>query len=295
VSVRRGWTAAALLLAGCAAPLWLPADGDSRAQTAAIVARAREAEVIYLGEEHDNPHHHVHQRQVLEAMLAAGARPALAFEMLDVGQQGAVERAVSERLPSPMVADRLHWKARGWPDFEMYWPLFDLAERYGLDVVAADLDPAVARRIAREGLAAAGAARADLASLLPPDAAREAAIARTIRDAHCNLLPESRLPFMVESWHARNVTMARRIAQALERHRQVVVIVGGGHQEPGGLPAQLEALRPGARQLVVEMAEESAAGDSGAVSARADIVWLTPAVERPDPCGPLRTPAHPRK
>ncbi len=287
--------AAALLLAGCAGPLSLPADGDSVAQAGAVAARAREAEVIYLGEEHDNPHHHIHQRQILEAMLASGARPALAFEMLDMGQQGTMDRAVSERLGPQTLADRLHWKARGWPDFEMYWPLFDLAERYGLDVVAVDLDPAVARRIAREGLATAGTTRSSLASLLPTDAEREAKIARTIRDAHCNLLPESQLPSMVEAWHARNVTMARRIAQALERHRQVVVIVGDGHQEPGGLPAQLDALRPGTRQLVVEMAEESAAGDSGGLSARADIVWLTPAVERPDPCAPLRTPAHPRK
>jgi uncharacterized iron-regulated protein len=228
-------------------------------------------------------------------MLAAGARPALAFEMLDMGQQGTVDRAVSERLGPQTLADRLNWKARGWPDFEMYWPLFELAERYGLDVVAADLDPAVARRIAREGLAVAGAERAGLASLLLPDAGREAKIARTIRDAHCNLLPESQLPAMVEAWHARNVTMARRISQALERHRQVVVIVGSGHQGPGGLPAQLEALRPGTRQLVVEMAEEPAGGDSSGLSAPADIVWLTPAVERPDPCAPLRPPAQPRR
>jgi len=295
VSVRRGSIAAALLLAGCAGSLSLPADGDSAAQAGAVATRAREAEVIYLGEQHDNPHHHLHQRQILEAMLAAGARPALAFEMLDMGQQGTVDRAVSERLAPQTLADRLHWKARGWPDFEMYWPLFDLAERYGLDVVAADLDPAVARRIAREGLASTGATRSDLASLLLPDAWREAAIARTIRDAHCNLLPESQLPSMLEAWHARNVTMARRITQALERHRQVVVIVGGGHQGPGGLPAQLEALRPGTRQLVVEMAEGTAAGDSDSISARADIVWLTPAVERPDPCAPLRRPAQPRR
>jgi uncharacterized iron-regulated protein len=287
--------AAALLLAGCAGPLSLPADGDSAAQAGAVASRTREAEVIYLGEQHDNPHHHLHQRQILEAMLAAGARPALAFEMLDMGQQGTVDRAVSERLGPQALADRLHWTARGWPDFEMYWPLFDLAERYGLDVVAADLDPAVARRIAREGLATAGAIRSSLASLLLPDASREAAIARTIRDAHCNLLPESQLPSMVEAWHARNVTMARRISQALERHRQVVVIVGDGHQEPGGLPSQVEALRPGTRQLVVEMVEGSGARDSGGLSARADIVWLTPAVERPDPCAPLRHPAQPRR
>jgi len=292
--------AAALLLAGCAAAglesdgfTLFPRDGDERANAREIAGRARTAEVIYLGEEHDNPHHHIHQRQILEAMLAAGARPALAFEMLDMGQQGTVDQSLAEGLGQIELGARLGWRARGWPDFEMYWPLFDLAERYGLDVVAADLDPVVARRIAREGLAGAG--RADLASLLPPDAEREARIARTIRDAHCNLLPESQLPSMVEAWHARNVTMARRIVQALERHRQVVVIVGSGHQGPGGLPSQLEALRPGSRHLVVEIVEEPLTEASRHVSLLAHFVWVTPAVERPDPCAPLRPPAQPRR
>lgn len=287
--------ATALLLAGCAGPLRLGVDGDPIAQARAVAARARAARVIYLGEQHDNPHHHLHQRQILEAMLAAGARPAVAFEMLDMGQQATVDRALAEGLAPEGLAERLGWKARGWPDFRMYWPLFDLAARHGLAVVAADLDPAVARRIAREGLAVAGAERAELGSVLPPDAEREAQIARSIREGHCGLLPESRLPFMVEAWHARNVTMARRIALALERHRQVVVIVGSGHQEPGGLPAQLEALRPGTRQLVVEMVGESAAGESGRLGLLADIVWLTPAVQRPDPCAPLRRTAQPRR
>lgn len=95
---------------------------------------------------------------------------------------------------------------------------------------------------------------------------------------------------MVESWHARNVTIARRLVVALGRATPVVVIIGRGHQEPGGVPAQLAVLRPGTRQLVVEL-REVAPGEVAEAAARgatADVVWLTPAVERPDPCLPLR-------
>jgi uncharacterized iron-regulated protein len=291
VSRRRlaGRLASALVAAGCAGPLVLGAGGDDAAKARAIAERALGAEVVYLGEKHDNPHHHVHQRRILEAMLATGARPALAFEMLDAGQQAAVDGALAAGLAQESFSERLGWKARGWPDFAMYWPLFELAAGYGLAVVAVDLDPAVARRIAREGLAAAGAEGAGLGSRLGPDAERESRIAETIKEGHCGLLPESRLPFMVEAWHARNVAMARRIARALERQRQVVVIVGSGHQEAGGLTSQLEALRPGTRQFVVEMVEDRPASPSPT----ADIAWLTPAVARPDPCAPLRRPAQP--
>jgi uncharacterized iron-regulated protein len=96
---------------------------------------------------------------------------------------------------------------------------------------------------------------------------------------------------MVEAWHARNVAMARRLAQALEAPRgaPVVVIIGRGHLEPGGVPDQLARLRPGTRQLLVDMREVGDAGP-GAVEGEgaSALVWVTPAAERPDYCERLR-------
>src|SRR5262249_1371762 len=233
------------------APITVPLSADATAVARRIAARARDVDVIYLGEQHDNPVHHHHQREVLEAIVGGGLRPVVAFGRVEETQQAEVRRALAEPPSEAELERRLRWRARGWPDFDMYWPLFDLAARSGLDVVALDLDPAETRRISREGLGALGARGTALASVLPADPEREAAIARAIRDGHCGLLPETRLPPMVEAWHARNVTMARRLAAALQQGRPVVAIVGRGHQEPGGLPAQLDRIRPGTRQLVV--------------------------------------------
>jgi len=287
---------AILTLAACVTPgpprerLVLPRNGDEAAAARLVAARVRGAEVVYLGEVHDNPHHHAAQTRVLEAILATGARPALAFEMLTEDQQEAVDALLVSGDGAQEAEGRLRWRARGWPDLAMYWPLLELARRHGLPVVATDLDPAVARRISRDGLAALAGSQARLASLLPPDPERERIIARTIQKAHCDLLPEGRLPAMVESWHARNVTIARRLAEALRRVRQVAVIIGRGHQDAGGLPAQLEAIRPGTRQLVVEMLEVAAGEVPERVSEQGtgQILWLTPAVERPDLCADLR-------
>ena len=265
------------------------ADDEGRAARA-IADRARGADVVYLGEQHDNPTHHSHQRAVVEALVARGVRPALGFEMLEVDQQAAADQALAGPLSAGDLDERLRWRARGWPDIGMYQPLFEIAGREKLPVIALDLDPAVSRRIAREGLGSLGARAEALASRLPTDPAREEAIAVVIREGHCGLLPEARLPTMVDAWHARNVTMARRLAAGLDRGLTVVVIVGRGHQAAGGLPAQLAALRPGTRQLVVDLIEarpdtrpEAAVG-----AAAGDAIWLTPAVERGDPCAGLR-------
>ena len=278
-------------MAGCAATM--PSlDEDPDVVARRIAARAQHAQVIYLGESHDNPHHHRNQARVLEAMLAGGARPALAFEMLTQAQQGVVDEVMRGSAGPVTLGTLLKWEERGWPAFDMYRPLFDLARRDGLQVVALDLDQPAVRRVATAGLGALpNQERSALASRLAPSARREDGIAHEIEAAHCGLLPAGAVPGMVAAWHARNVTMARRILQVLERASQVVVIVGRGHQAPGGLADQVEALRPGTRQLVVDLVEvggenpEQAAPDN-LIAWR--IVWPTPAVERPDPCAPLR-------
>jgi uncharacterized iron-regulated protein len=279
--------AAALAMTGCAATT--PSlDDDPVAMARLIAARARHVQVVYLGESHDNPYHHMDQARVLEAMLVGGARPALAFEMLAQDQQPAVDEAMLEKADPAAVGKRLRWVERGWPDFEMYRPLFDLARRYGLPVVAIDLDQPLVRRIAKEALGALPAGeRSGLVSRLAPDADREQGIARDIEAAHCGLLPAAAVPGMVDAWHARNVAMARRILQALEQAPQVMVIVGRGHQAPGGMADQVEALRPSTSQLAVDFVEVGREEPDQAPPAN-HIVWPTPPVERPDPCAPLR-------
>jgi uncharacterized iron-regulated protein len=279
--------AATLLLTGCVATT-TARDADPAALARLVAARAVGAQVVYLGESHDNPRHHADQARVLEAMLAGGARPALAFEMLTQDQQPAVDAAMLEPADPVALAERLRWVERNWPSFEMYRPLFDLARSYGLPVIAIDLPQTVVRRISREGLASlAPDERSRVGSRLARDDNRERAIGREIDRAHCGLLPAAAVPRMVEAWHARNVSMAQRILEALDRAAQVVVIVGRGHQAPGGLADQVEALRPGTRQLIVDFVETEQTASDLAVS-ESRIVWPGPPLDRPDPCASLR-------
>jgi uncharacterized iron-regulated protein len=261
----------------------LGADPDAAARE--VATRARAAEVVYLGELHDNVAAHAGQAAILRAIVAGGGRPALAFEMVPESDQAELTAAVGGGADADTVERRLRWSERGWPDFPMYWPLFEEARRAGLAVVATDLDTALTRRVSRGGLSAAGDAAARLASALPGDAARDRAIGRRIQAAHCNLLPEARIPAMVDSWYARNVTIARRLADALRVARQVVVVIGRGHQSSGGVPAQLEALRPGTRQLIVGFVEDDPVDAADATRyGAADVLWRIPELPRPDPC-----------
>jgi hypothetical protein len=194
----------------------------------------------------------------------------------------------SSTTPSPSRhgrrrQQRLRWTVR-WPDRHVLasssWPAATAARwwpRTWPQRDAADLTPG--RRLA-PGRLGSRLARSAL----------DRAIGRRIQAGHCNLVAESRLPRMVESWYARNVTIARRLVAALGRAPQVVVIIGRGHQKEGGVPAQLAAIRPGTRQFVLELLEVEA-GDTPPAAAghgSGDLLWLTPPVERPDPCRGLQ-------
>jgi len=281
----------ALALAGCAGttsveaprptPLVIEPEADVDASVRQVADRARKAEVVYLGELHDNAQHHVIQARILETLLADGGRPAIAFEMIPETRQAALDAAIRSDADRAEVDRQLEWTAQGWSDFAMYWPLFELARRNKLPVVATDLDPAVNRRISRNGLGAAGEDPARLRSAMPDDPVRDKAVAQRIREAHCNQISESRALRMLESWYARNVVMARRVSGALAEAPQVVVIMGRGHASPGAVPEQLQALRPGTRQLIVALFEGRA---DGPVEKMADIQWITPGRPHGDPC-----------
>ena len=95
---------------------------------------------VLLGEKHDNPDHHALQARMLRAMVNAGHRPVVAFEMFDVDDQAAID---ASRHEHPRDASRLeaavHWEKSGWPPWRDYAPIAQLALDHDLPLVATGL------------------------------------------------------------------------------------------------------------------------------------------------------------
>lgn len=256
-----------------------------RASLDALVRSLRDADVIGLGEAHDNPTHHAIQAQVLRRLVAEGVRPIVAFEMLSEDQQPAVDEAMIEARPQDELDRRFRWTASGWPDFAAYYPLFVVAQEHGLPVLAADLDASIRRTLARVGRGAlSDDERARVVSQLPPDPGREATLRESLQTAHCGVLSGDVLDRLTDAWHARNVVMARRVARAVAPGRPVVLITGRAHLELAAVPGQVAAIRPGTRTRVLDLVEQSVSAPLPNASA----VWTTPSLSRPDRCDELR-------
>ncbi len=103
--------------------------------------------------------------------------------------------------------------------------------------------------------------------------------------AHCNALPETAAPGMVEAQRARDAALARAVIAALaETGGPVAVITGNGHARPDwGIPRMLERARPDLTVLTIGQFEN--AHDP---SMPFDLWLVTDGVDRPDPCEAFR-------
>lgn len=234
------------------------------------------ADVVILGEVHDNPLHHAHQARAVAALQPR----ALVFEMLSPDIAG---------LPVPRgdvarVAKALGWDSKGWPDFALYHPILLAAP--GARIYGAEVPRSVARQALKTGIAEAFGKAAQAYGLTTPlsapgQAAREAEQAQ----AHCLALPGDVLPGMVAVQRLRDAVLARAVVQAMaETGGPVAVITGLGHaRRDQGLAVPLARVAADLRLLSLGQFEEAAP------AAPAFDLWLvTPAAPREDPCKALK-------
>jgi len=268
-------------------------------ETSLFDALAR-ADLVLIGERHDHPDHHALQARILEALVARGRRPAVAFEMLDGDDAQAVAAATQGGGDVPTRAAALRvgvaWDESGWPDWALYAPVFEAALAAGLPIVAANLTRAELHALGHGGAAALPAGRRGALGLdAPADPEERHALAEQIREAHCGHAPEAMLDRMVDVQRAWNAQLARALADparaAPEGAGAAVLIAGNEHvRRDRGAPRWLARFAPGARVASVGLIEVDPDDPEAAPDEATpfDYVWLTPRVDLADPCDEYR-------
>ncbi len=259
---------------------------------AALVAALGEADVVFLGEVHDNPDHHAAQAW-LTAMLAPAA---LAFEMIPREAEDALARLRREGAEDGAIAAALEWEARGWPDFAMYAPILSAAPEAvvtGAEVSRAALGAAMHGGLEAAAAEALGAAAGRYGLDAPLDAEAEGALVAELIASHCDAIPEAAARAMAPAQRLRDAALADAAlrGRAYGGGGATVVIAGNGHaRRDRGAPVYL-AEAAALSSAVVGLVET--AGDAGdAADWRAyagdpplyDYLWFTAPAPREDPC-----------
>jgi uncharacterized iron-regulated protein len=250
----------------------------------AIARRLADADVVFLGELHDDALGHALQLRLLERALA-GERPvALGLEMFERD----VQAVIDEYLAGHIREQDFRGATRPWPAYEQFYrPLVEAAREAGAPVLATNAPGRYVNLVARRGvdaLADVASAHAHLPDL-PVSPASDSLAAKfaammagmPAHSAGANgPTPEN----MLAAQNLRDAAMADVTARWLDANPGGLLVHVNGvfHSEGGlGIAEHLARYRPGTRVLVVSMGRADNPHEAPAASPGDDFLILTAA------------------
>ncbi|MCH2135417.1 MAG: ChaN family lipoprotein [Phycisphaerales bacterium] len=249
----------------------------------ALVTRAAEADVVVLGEQHDDALGHAVQLALFEAIVQRCPEAALALEMLERDEQGLIadyRDGIIDAKKFAALTRSSAWAGEGSWD-AWYGPIVDAAISQQAAVVAANAPRRYVTLARTDGFDALQALDGDRRTLVDLP---EPPLSGPYRDRFMELmLDEDGTPHVADDvaeafFRAQQVwdaTMASSVVRALEHgHRPVVLLVGRFHSDyEGGTVELIKRAKPEAAILTVSLEPEDARAEADL--GRADVVVFT--------------------
>lgn len=231
----------------------------------AMLADLARADVVLMGEQHDDPNTHRLESAVLMGLLRRGVPVTLSLEMFERDVQSVVDDYLAGRL----TEEEFLKQSRPWPRYATdYRPLVEASKAHGWKVIASNVPRRLASAVAKGGLRAleelSGADRSHVARDIecPLDSYFER-FEQTMNGHPApgdeKLTPEDRRARTEKYYYSQCIkdeTMAESIASAFEnregRPGTIVHVNGAFHSDFGaGAAERVRRRLPGRRVAVV--------------------------------------------
>jgi uncharacterized iron-regulated protein len=258
-----------------------------------LIERAASADVVFFGEQHDDPETHFLEFGLLEGLGQRLSNVVLSLEMLERDVQPSLDRFLSGAVSeSTFLA-----AARPWPRYATdYRPMVQLARVRGWKVIAANIPRPMASAISRKGMSALDSlttlerAYASAAMVCTPDTPYFTRFAETMGDMGGHgpgaapasaAAAKAQMVRIYEAQCAKDETMAESIGRELMsmRGRGVLLHVNGAFHSDyrQGTAERVRRRVPDARMLVITAVPVENPGTAvvGAEAAKADYVIFT--------------------
>ena len=223
-----------------------------------LLAYVRNDRAVYLGESHNNTHHHQLQLRIVEAMYEQDPRLVIGMEMFQRPSQPALDRVpAGETTEREFLRESEYFKRWRW-DWRFYREIVLFAREKGLPVVALNSPAELNRKVSRGGglQALAEEDRQWVAEEIDLEIEAHREFVMKVFESHPIGPGFDREAFYASQcvWED---TMAESTARALDSHPgyRIAVIVGRGHVERRfGVPVRAE--RRGAAPYAIVLAYE---------------------------------------
>ena len=250
-----------------------------------LLAAAAQAEVVFVGELHDDPNTHKLEVAILEGLQRRNRSAVVSLEMFERDAQPSIDAYLAGR----MVEEEMLKVTRPWPRYSTdYRPLVEHARAAGWAVVAANVPRPIAQKVAKGGKDAIGqlteAERANVARDLqcPLDSYFDRFAQSMSGHPAPNGSPDEARA-MAERYYwsqcVKDETMAEAITASVERGGLVVHYNGAFHSDFGlGTAERTRRRLPGKRVVIISVlpvAELDSLAPAGEDLQRADFLVYT--------------------
>lgn len=218
-----------------------------------VLARARRADVVVVGEQHDDPAHHELQRRLVTTLAADEPGVAVGLEMLTWNLQDPLDRYNAGEIDADGLATAVDWPKVWGFTFELYKPILVDGHAAGARFLAFNAPRDLVRAVRKKGIENLGADELRALPDLDLGDREHRQWFRGIFGDSGHPMKESDLDAFYAAQVVWDETMAERAVKALDDGaRQVVVLAGVGHVARGrGIPQRVERRRPRAAVLSV--------------------------------------------
>jgi uncharacterized iron-regulated protein len=118
-----------------------------------IFTKLSQAQIIYLGEAHNNPQDHEEQLRILIALHRQNPKLAIALEIFQRPYQEVVDSYLAGEIDEDELLRRTEYEQRWGYEWRYYAPILRYAKEHNLPVIAMNAPTEITRKVAQAGLA----------------------------------------------------------------------------------------------------------------------------------------------
>ncbi len=239
-----------------------------------LIARLSSKDLIFVGETHDNPDHHLIQIQILQAVASHSPSLTMGMEFFQKHQQPIVDRYVQGDITEKEFLEAVDWKKSWGFDYHLYRPLMQFARERKYRVLALNASNSLVRKVAKTGLKSLEPSERDQ---LPKDIDlnqdRHRAFLQEIYHEH-SPRDLKEFEFFYEAQCVWEETMASNLAEHLASGRgKLIAFTGNGHiVNKFGIPDRTARRVPASMVTVMPYPLN---GKETVDRASADYIWFT--------------------
>jgi uncharacterized iron-regulated protein len=117
-----------------------------------ILPELAQANIVYLGETHDNAEDHKNQLKIIQQLYKRNPKISIALEMFQRPYQEIINQYLAGKLTEKELIEKSEYAKRWGFPWENYAPILKFAKEKQLSVIALNTPSEITRKVAREGL-----------------------------------------------------------------------------------------------------------------------------------------------